>query len=78
MVARRRPSARNALMILPFSLLISLVYWQRQIRIGASLLVMGFGAFRLIDRRHPRALVRINRASSRSGRLPRRSHMARG
>jgi hypothetical protein len=47
------------LMILPFSLLISLVYWQRQIRIGASLLVMGFGAFRLIDRRHPRALARI-------------------
>jgi hypothetical protein len=47
------------LMILPFSLLISLVYWQWQIRIGASLLVMGFGAFRLIDRRHPRALARI-------------------
>ena len=47
------------LMILPFSLLISLVYWQRQIRIGASLLVMGFGTFRLIDRRHPRALARI-------------------
>jgi hypothetical protein len=46
------------LMILPFSLLINLVYWQRQIRIGASLLVMGFGAFRLIDRRHPRALAR--------------------
>jgi hypothetical protein len=45
--------------ILPFSLLVSLVYWQRQIRIGASLLVMGFGAFRLIDRRHPRALARI-------------------
>jgi hypothetical protein len=46
-------------MILPFSLLISLVYWQRQIRIGASLLVMAFGAFRLMDRRHPRALARI-------------------
>ena len=45
--------------ILPFSLLISLVYWQRQIRIGSSLLVMSFGAFRLIDRRHPRALARI-------------------
>jgi hypothetical protein len=45
--------------ILPFSLLVSLVYWQRQIRIVASLLVMGFGAFRLIDRRHPRALARI-------------------
>ncbi len=47
------------LMILPFSLLITLAYWQRQIRIGAALLVMGFGAFRLIDRRHPRALARI-------------------
>ena len=47
------------LMILPFSLLISLVYWQRQIRIGSSLLVMGFGAFRLIDRFHPRVLARI-------------------
>jgi hypothetical protein len=47
------------LMTLPFSLLVSLVYWQRQIRIGASLLVMCFGAFRLVDRRHPRALARI-------------------
>ena len=47
------------LVILPFSLLVSLVYWQRPIRIGTSLLVMGFGAFRLIDRRHPRALARI-------------------
>ena len=65
-------------MILPFSLLISLVYWQRQIRIGASLLVMGFGAFRLIDRRHPRTLARIKPPSSGSGRSPRRSRMARG
>ena len=47
------------LMILPFSLLVTLVYWQRQIRIGASLLVIGFGALRLVHRRHPRALVRI-------------------
>ena len=46
-------------MILPFSLLVTLVYWQRQIRIGASLLVIGFGVFRLVDRRHPRALARI-------------------
>jgi hypothetical protein len=45
--------------ILPFSLLISLVYWQLQIQIGASLLVIGFGIFRLINRRHPRALARI-------------------
>ncbi len=47
------------LMILPFSLLVTLVYWQRQIRIGASLLVIGFGVFRLLDRHHPRALARI-------------------
>jgi hypothetical protein len=47
------------LVILPFSLLIGLFYWQRQIQIGASLLVIGFGAFRLVYRRHPRALARI-------------------
>jgi len=47
------------LMILPFSLLVTLVYWQRHIRIGASLLVIGFGVLRLFDRRHPRALARI-------------------
>jgi hypothetical protein len=47
------------LMILPFSLLLTLVYWQWQIRIGASLLVIGFGIFRLVSRRHPRALARI-------------------
>jgi hypothetical protein len=45
--------------ILPFSLLVALVYWQRQIQIGASLLVIGFGIFRLVNRRHPRALARI-------------------
>ncbi len=45
--------------ILPFSLLISLVYWQRQIQISASVVVIAFGLFRLINRRHPRALVRI-------------------
>jgi hypothetical protein len=47
------------LMILPFALLLSLVEWQRQIQIGAGLLVIGFGIFRLVDRRHPRALARI-------------------
>jgi hypothetical protein len=45
--------------LLPFSLLVSLVEWQRQIQIGASLLVIGFGIFRLVNRRHPRALARI-------------------
>jgi hypothetical protein len=41
------------LVILPFALLVALVEWQRQIQIGASLLVIGFGIFRLVDRRHP-------------------------
>jgi hypothetical protein len=45
--------------ILPFSLLIALVQWQRQIQIGASLLVIGFGTYRFVKRRHPRVLVRI-------------------
>jgi hypothetical protein len=46
-------------MILPFSLLIALVQWQAQIQIGASLLVIGFGTFRFVNRRHPRVLTRI-------------------
>jgi hypothetical protein len=45
--------------ILPFSLLVALVQWQRQIQMGASLLVIGFGIFRFINRRHPRVLARI-------------------
>ena len=47
------------LVILPFGLLVALVEWQLQIQIGASLLVIGFGILRLVDRRHPRALARI-------------------
>jgi hypothetical protein len=45
--------------IFPFAVLFALVAWQRQIQIGASLLVIGFGIFRLVHRRHPRALARI-------------------
>ncbi len=47
------------LVILPFALLVALVEWQRQIQIGASLVVIGFGIFRLVARGHPRALARI-------------------
>ena len=47
------------LVILPFALLLTLVEWQRPIRIGASLLVIAFGIYRLVDRRHPRTLARI-------------------
>ena len=46
-------------MILPFSLLVAFVLWQRQIQIGASLLVIGFGTFRFVNGRHPRVLARI-------------------
>ncbi len=45
--------------ILPFALLSALVTWQRSIQIGASLLVLGFGIYLLVQRRHPRALARI-------------------
>jgi hypothetical protein len=44
---------------LPFALLSALVTWQRSIQIGASLLVLGFGLYLLVQRRHPRALARI-------------------
>jgi hypothetical protein len=45
--------------IFPFALLVALVEWQRQIQVGASLLVIAFGIFRLVYRRHPRVLARI-------------------
>ena len=45
--------------ILPFALLVALVEWQQQIQIGASLLVIGFGTYRFLNRRHPRVLARI-------------------
>ena len=47
------------IIILPFALMTALLDWQREIRIGASLAVIAFGVFRLINRRHPRALARI-------------------
>jgi hypothetical protein len=45
--------------ILPFSVLVAIVQWQRQIQIAASVLVIGFGIFRFVNRRHPRVLARI-------------------
>ena len=45
--------------LLPFSLLIALVQWQREVQIAASMMLIGFGMFRLINRRHPRVLARI-------------------
>jgi hypothetical protein len=45
--------------ILPFGVLATLVERQQLIQIGASLLVIGFGVFRFLSRRHPRVLARI-------------------
>jgi hypothetical protein len=47
------------LVILPFSLLLALIQWQRQIQICASVLVIAFGLVRLVNPRHPRVLARI-------------------
>jgi hypothetical protein len=48
-----------ATVLLPFVLLAWIVEWQREIRIAAGVLVLGFGLYRLVVRRHPRALARI-------------------
>lgn len=45
--------------VLPFSVLVAVVQWQPVIQIGASLLIIGFGFYRFINRRHPRVLARI-------------------
>jgi hypothetical protein len=45
--------------ILPFALLAALFAWQREVQIGAGVLVLGFGAVQFVRRRHPRALARI-------------------
>ncbi|NRB19386.1 MAG: hypothetical protein HRU33_17900 [Rhodobacteraceae bacterium] len=45
--------------LFPFSAMITLVDWQREIRVAAGLLVMTVGAYLLINRRHPRFLARV-------------------
>ena len=45
--------------LLPFSLMTTLVMWERELRIGAGLLVVAMGVFLLITRRHPRFLARV-------------------
>ena len=51
--------AAMAVVLLPFALLTILSDHSSGIRIGAGLLVVGFGVYRLFDRRHPRGLARI-------------------
>ena len=45
--------------LLPFTAMIMLVDYEREIRIGAGLLVLALGLYLLITRRHPRFLARI-------------------
>src|SRR5215831_384277 len=43
----------------PFAVMAALVFWQREIRIGAGLLVIAVGVYLLVARGHPRFLARI-------------------
>lgn len=54
--------AAMAVILLPFALMTALVEWRREIRIGAALVVIGFGLWLLIHRRHPRFIARIGPA----------------
>lgn len=48
-----------AAILFPFSTLLWLVEWQREIQIGAASLVIALGVYLLINRRHPRFLARV-------------------
>ena len=48
--------------LLPFTVMIVLVDWQTEIRIGAGLLVIAMGIYLLINRRHPKFLARLHPA----------------
>ncbi len=45
--------------LLPFALMAALVEYQREIRIGAALIVIAMGGYIAITRRHPRMLSRV-------------------
>jgi len=48
-----------AVAVLPFALLSEYLQRGHVIRVGAGMLVLLFGAYKLVDRRHPRYLARI-------------------
>jgi hypothetical protein len=45
--------------LVPFAWLSWYVEWSRAIRLGAGALVLLFGLYKLLQRRHPRALARV-------------------
>ena len=51
--------AAMAVVLAPFAWLSLYVQWSREIRLGAGAIVLLFGIFKLVNRQHPRALVRV-------------------
>ena len=51
--------AAMAVVLAPFAWLSLYVQWSREIRLGAGAFVLLFGIFKLVNRQHPRALVRV-------------------
>jgi hypothetical protein len=45
--------------LLPLALLLTYVDWSQPVRMAAGALVAAFGVFKLLNRRHPRALARL-------------------
>lgn len=48
-----------AVILFPFSAMMALAEWQREIQLGAAVLVIALGVYLLINRRHPRFLARV-------------------
>lgn len=46
--------------LLPFSLMLFLVAWEVEIRVGAGLLVIAMGVYLVLNRKHPRFLARVH------------------
>jgi hypothetical protein len=48
-----------AVVLVPFALLSWVVAWNRPIRLAAGAVVLGYGLYKLMQRRHPRFLARV-------------------
>ncbi len=48
--------------LLPFSLMIVLVEWETEIRVGAGAVVIAMGVYLVFNRRHPKFLARVHPA----------------
>ena len=48
--------------LLPFTIMMTLVQWEVEIRVGAGMIVIAMGIYLLINRRHPKFLARVHPA----------------